>query len=87
MIWISSSQYYTSLERTIHLQSTSYSVFLNSETLVFKKQLGKNTSTERWYKHFKTGAYAAAVLWGAPMWLFYPYNYPVYWSSPTGHFF
>ena len=35
MIWISSSQYYTSLERTIHLQSTSYSVFLNSETLVY----------------------------------------------------
>ena len=33
MIWISSSQYYTSLERTIHLLSTSYSVFLNSETL------------------------------------------------------
>ncbi len=34
MIWISSSQYYTSLERTIHLLSTSYYVFLNSETLV-----------------------------------------------------
>ncbi|WP_419614921.1 hypothetical protein [Thiolapillus sp.] len=31
-----SSQYYTSLERTIHLQSTSYSVFLNSETLVLR---------------------------------------------------
>ncbi len=57
-------------------------VGLNSYRLLglyfFKKQLGKNTSTERWYKHFKTGAYAAAVLWGASMWLFYPYNYPEY---------
>lgn len=44
----------------------------------FNKQSGKNTSTEHWYKHFKFGAYAAAVLWGAPMWLFYPYNYPEY---------
>ena len=41
MIWISSSQYYTSLERTIHLQSTSYSVFLNSETLVITEAFGK----------------------------------------------
>ncbi len=35
-------------------------------------------SHKKWNLHFKCGAYAAAVVWGSVVWLFYPVNHPEY---------
>ncbi len=44
----------------------------------FKKLADEKNNIEQGYKHFKAGAYGAALVWGSAMWLFYPQHYPEY---------